>query len=328
MITRDDVARHAGVSKSTVSRVLNKNGYVSQENRTKIEKAIVDLGYAPNLIARSLKTRESRQILFYTHEILNPFYMEVYRGIEDYAGENGYTIVLSRHFDYSIVKQRQYDGIILSGVSTEMEREFINLGIPVVVTHYGGKPLNLPSVGIDIKGGAQKATQYLLKCGHRKIAFITINEKCDEQRLDGFLNCLKNTDIDIKSTSIVCSKEKSHGYSQGYSCTMELLSKSRDFTAVFAFNDTMAIGALSAFYEKGIKVPQDISIIGFDDIIQASYTYPLLTTVKLPKYEQGYESARLLISLIQGNRAESMTLDTQLVIRNSVLNKISLSHSL
>lgn len=89
---------------------------------------------------------------------MNPFYMEVYRGIEDYAGENGYTIVLSRHFDHSIVKQRQYDGIILSGISTEMENEFINLGIPVVVTDYGGKPLHLPSVGIDIKGGAQKAT--------------------------------------------------------------------------------------------------------------------------------------------------------------------------
>ncbi len=321
MVTRDDVAKHAGVSKTTVSRVLNSNGYVSSENRSKIEQAIKELGYSPDLIARGLKTRESRQILFFVNEILNPFYMEVYRGMEDCAEENGYTIVLSRNFDPGRIRQRRYDGIILSDISPGKEDDYITLGIPAVVTDYGGKPLNIPSVGIDIKGGAMKAAQFLLESGHRKVAFITMLENRDDQRLSGFLNFLDKAGASVSREPVtVVNTQGNNGYAKGYNAAVELLQRTGgDITAVFAFNDTMAIGAMKAFSERDIKLPGDISVMGFDDIIQSGFTTPALTTVRLPKYEQGYESARLLINMLRGHKAESMTLDTELVERDSVI---------
>lgn len=318
MITRDDVARHAGVSKTTVSRVLNKNGYVSEENRIKIEQAIKELGYSPNLIARSLKTRQSRQILFYVHEVLNPFFMEVYRGMEDCCEEHGYTIVLSRNFDSLKIKERQYDGIILSHASAENEKEYLKLGIPAVVTDYSGKPLEIPSVGINIKAGAEEAARYLLDNGHRKIAFITLSKSLEDQRFSGFCRPLEKAGINTQSALIGYAAQKDNGFVSGYNAAKQLMENAGAFTAVYAFNDTMAIGAISALQEKDIRVPQDVSIIGFDDILQAGFSTPKLTTVRLPKYEQGYESARLLINMIQGKAADSLVLETKLVVRDSV----------
>ncbi|MDF2988983.1 MAG: purR [Eubacterium sp.] len=321
MVTRDDVSKLAGVSKTTVSRVLNKNGYVSEENRKKIEEAIKELGYSPNLIARSLKTRESKQILFYVHEILNPFFMEVYRGMEDCCEESGYTVVLSRNFDPHKIRQRQYDGIILSHVSAENEKEYLKLGIPAVVTDYSGKPLQIPSVGINIKAGAEEAARYLLDNGHRKIAFITRSKDLEDQRFSGFCSSLEKAGIDTKTAMIGYAAQKDNGLASGYNAAKQLINNAGVFTAVFAFNDTMAIGALSAFQEKAIRVPQAVSVIGFDDILQAGFSTPKLTTVRLPKYEQGYESARLLINMMQGKTADSLVLGTELIIRDSV-NKV------
>ncbi len=324
MVTREDVARLAGVSKTTVSRVLNKNGYVSEENRTRIEKAISELGYSPNLIARSLKTRQSRQILFYVHDILNPFYMEVYRGMEDFCEETGYTIVLSRNFDPLKIRQRQYDGIILSDISRKKEQEHAKPAVPAIVTDYCGKPLPIPSVGIDIKAGSEKATDHLLKNGHRKIAFLTISDSREDQRLKGFYGSLERAGLDSRTAPVICTGHIGSEYVKGYFAAKELLNKTRDFSAVFAFNDAMAIGALSAFSEHKIRVPLDVSLIGFDDIIQAGFTIPKLTTVRLPKYEQGYESARILINMIQGKKVGSMTLETSLTLRDSVQNILNI----
>lgn len=318
MVTREDVARLAGVSKTTVSRVLNKNGYVSEDNRNRIEQAIKELGYSPNLIARSLKTNESRQILFFVHEILNPFFMEVYRGMEDCCEENGYTIVLSRKFDPRIVRQRRYDGIILSYASPELEKEYLELGLPVVVTDYSGKPLKLPAVGINIKAGAEKAARHLIENGHKKIAFLAFSDNLEDQRFSGFCSSLEKAGIDAKSALVGCAAEKDNGFASGYHAARQLLDKTRDFSAVLAFNDTLAIGAIAAFSEQNIRLPQDVSIVGFDDILQSGFSTPKLTTVRLPKYEQGYESARLLINLIQGKNVDSVLLETDLIIRDSV----------
>lgn len=318
MVTREDVARHAGVSKTTVSRVLNKTGYVSEESRGKIEKAISELGYSPNLIARSLKTRQSRQILFSVHDILNPFYMEVYRGMEDCCEENGYTIVLSRNFDPLKIRQHQYDGLILSDISQGRAQEPMKPPLPAIVTDYSGIPLPITSVGIDIKAGAEKATNHLLENGHRKIAFLTICSNLEDQRLQGFYSSLEKTGLDAKAAPVICAAHTGSEYIKGYFSAKELLGKTRDFTAVFAFNDAMAIGALSAFSESNIQVPRDVSLIGFDNILQGGFTIPKLTTVNLPKYKQGYESALALINMIQGRTVRSMTLDTSLILRDSV----------
>lgn len=319
MITRDDVAKYAGVSKSTISRVLNNNGYVSKENRDKIENAINNLGYTPNLIARSLRTKETRQILFFVPELSNPFYMEVYQGMEDYAEENGYTIVVSRHYDHNMIKQRQYDGIILSQISPELQFEFQSLGIPVVVTYYGSQPLSIPFVSINIEEGAKMAMNYLIHNGHKKIAFIT-NENLDDQRFLGYSKGIEILKLQCNQRYVKKCTDNSSGYHQGYAAANELIDSGLDITAIFAFNDIIATGSIAAIMERGIKVPDQISIIGFDDILQSQFTCPPLTTIRMPKYEQGWESARTLISLINGETVKPIDLNTKLIVRRSVIN--------
>lgn len=318
MITRKDVAEYAGVSKTTVSRVLNNSGYVSPENRERIERAIRELGYRPNLIARSLKTKETRQLLFHAPELSNPFYMEVYKGMEEYAEEHGYTIVVSSRFDVDIVNQRQFDGIILSAVQPDYEKELVALNIPVVVTSYTRSLLTFPSVGIDIEEGALAATTYLLGKGHREIAFMTNSGILDDTRYNGYIRGLKEAGI-YHGNDLLVSDNKPHSpFEQGWRMALSLLESKKRFTAVFAFNDAIAIGAMSAFHSKGCRIPEDISVVGFDDILQARFTCPPLTTIYMPKYEQGRESARLLLKTIQGVEVESMTLQTRLVERASV----------
>jgi DNA-binding LacI/PurR family transcriptional regulator len=318
MITRDDVAKYAGVSKSTVSRVLNNKGYVSADNRVKIEKAINDLGYTPNLIARSLKTRETRQLLFYAPDLANPFYMEVYQGMEDYAEENGYTIVVSRHYDHNIIKQRQFDGVILSYVSPEIQEQISRMDMPLVITDYSSEPLTVPYVRINVEEGASMAMNHLIAQGHRKIAYLTYNENEKDLRYQGYINSLKVIGESPNPKYIVSCSGNVSSFHQGHNSAIKMLDEGVNATAVYAFNDALAIGAISAFYEKGMKLPGDISIIGFDDILQSRFTCPPLTTIKIPKYEQGWESAKALIKLIKGESIQPITLNTELVIRNSV----------
>lgn len=318
MVTKKDVADYAGVSKTTVSRVLNNNGYVSKEKREKIEKAIKELGYTPNLIARSLKTKETRQILFYVTDMLNPFYMEVYRGIEDYAVKYGYAIVVSRRFDEDVIRQRQFDGVILSGVSNEQQKRLVNIGIPAVVTDYSGLPLAIPSVGIDIQDGALMAMNCLFQHGHQNISFITSASTHSDLRYQGYVKGLEKQGISLQPELIITYKSGSSGYEQGYRAAVWLIESGRKATAVFAFNDVMAIGAMAAFLEKGYDMPREMSIIGFDDIIQSQFSYLPLTTVHIPKYEQGWESAKMLIKSIKGEEVTALTLKPGLTVRKSV----------
>lgn len=185
--TLNELSIELGVSVTVVSRVINNKGYVSMEKRERVEKAIEELGYRPNLIAQSLKTNQTRQILFYAPELANPFYVEVYRGMEDYAEQHNYTIVVSRYFDDGMIQQRRFDGVILSDILPEQQDKFLKLGVPVVVTNYTGVRLRIPSVGIAMKEGACQAISYLWKCGHRRIGFITNVCSCHEQRFLGYV---------------------------------------------------------------------------------------------------------------------------------------------
>lgn len=319
MITRDDVAKHAGVSKTTVSRVLNNNGYVSPENRKKVERAIAELGYRPNLIARSLKTKQTRQILFYAPELSNPFYIEVYRGMEDFVEKQGYSIVVSSRFDDAVIRQRQFDGIILSLASYELQERARLSGIPAVITNYSTQPPVIPYVGIDIEEGAILAMEHLLGCGHRRIAYLTNSGTEGDQRYAGYFLGMGKTGI-APDTGWVIQVDASAGrtgYEQGYQAACRLIKQGLGVTAVFAFNDVVAIGAMAAFQEKHIKIPDDLSIIGFDDIPQAQYATPPLTTIRMPAYEQGWESAGMLLRLIRGEAVEPLVLKTQLIMRGS-----------
>ena len=320
MITRRDVAEHAGVSKTTVSRVLNNNGYVSPENRERVEESIRLLGYRPNLIARSLKTKQTKQLLFYAPELTNPFYIEVYHGMEDYAEEQGYTIVVSSRYDHRVIEQRQFDGIILSNVSPEQQKEYSDLDIPTVVTNYSSHALSIPYAGIDIEEGALNAMKHLAGCGHKRIAFISNVPSDDDQRLQGYKKSLESANLAYDPRMMVVDAGKGTAYHQGYRAAERLIQARTGATAVFSFNDAMAIGALSAFSERGIDVPDDISVMGFDDILQSGFTDPPLSTVRMPKYQLGRESARMLIEMINGKKVQPVVLKTGLLIRKSTTN--------
>ena len=318
IVTRKDVAERANVSVTVVSRVTNNNGYVAADKRKRVEKVIEELGYSPNLIARGLKTNETKQILFYAPELSNPFYVEVYQGMEDYAEKHGYTIVVSRHYDDDIIYQRKIDGMILSAISKKRQAEFLKLRVPVVVTNYSGETLEIPSVGIDMMEGARKAVGYLCECNHKRIGFITNISIHQEQRYLGYLQGLKEKNIEPNPNWVLLENSRGTAYDQGYRAAYRLLDQKPYITAIFVFNDAMAIGVIAALSERGIRIPADLSIIGFDDILQAKYTCPPLTTIHIPKYEQGEESARMLIRKIKGKDVRNTTLRTDLIIRGSV----------
>ncbi|MCX7709876.1 MAG: LacI family transcriptional regulator [Clostridia bacterium] len=317
MITRTDVAKHAGVSKTLVSRVLNNSGYVSTENRKKVEAAIKELGYTPNLIARSLKTRKTHQILFYARELSNPFFTEVYEGMEDYAEKLGYTIVVSSHFNPQMIAQRQFDGIILSHIPPNFTEELLKLGVPTVVTDYSGKALPFPSVGIDIESGTVQAIHYLSSQGHAHIAFLANSPDPADLRYQGFVKGLSECCPMLNPENLIFTANSPTYYHRGYDAAKQL-KKNLSISAVFTFNDAMAIGAMAALSEEGIPIPEAVSIIGFDNILQAEFTAPPLTTVSIPKYDQGWESAKMLLKIIQGEKVQPITLETQLILRNSV----------
>ena len=318
IVTRKDVAERAGVSVTVVSRVINNKGYVSKEKRERVEKVIKELGYTPNLIARGLKTNETKQLMFYAPDITNPFYMEVYQGMEDYAMMQGYTIVVSRHFSDAVIRQRRFDGLIMYNVSTDKQDKIRELGIPVVVTDYNQAKLSIPSVGIDMREGARKAVSYLVSCGHRDIGFVTNSENRLDQRYLGYVDELQNCNIEFDEEKIEIQKLGDSMYEQGYNAGVNILNKEMNITSLFVFNDAMAIGLMAALNERGVRVPEDISVIGFDNILVSRYTIPPLTTIHIPKYEQGWESTKMLINMIKGKTVEEVTLHTSLVERDSV----------
>ncbi len=323
IVTRKNVAERANVSVTVVSRVTNNNGYVADDKRKRVEKVIEELGYSANLIARGLKTNETKQILFYAPELSNPFYVELYQGMEDYAEKHGYTIVVSSHYDDDMIYQRKMDGMILSAISKKQQAEFLKLKVPVVVTNYSGETLEIPSVGIDMMGGARKAVGYLCESNHKRIGFITNISTHQEQRYLGYLQGLKERNIQPDPNWVLFENSRGTAFDQGFNAAHRLLELKLDVTAIFVFNDAMAIGVIAALAERGIRVPEDLSIIGFDDILQAQYTCPPLTTIHIPKYEQGEESARMLIRKIKGKEVRTTILGTDLMVRGSVksLNK-------
>jgi len=322
MATRKEVADYANVSETTVSRVVNNNGYVSLDNREKVENAIKVLGYSPNFIARSLKTKETKQILFYATDLINPFYIEVYQGIEDYAVKHGYIIVVSGHFEKNMIRQRQFDGVIVSNILPDQQKEFLDLNIPIVATNYSGQHMKIPSVDIDVKGGAREVMNYLYQCGHRRIGFICARISFNE-RYTGYLSALEEMGLPVAKSRIITSAKGKSNFEYGYNAALNLIENGLDVTAIFSFNDAMAIGAMAAFSQKGIRIPEDISIIGFDDIIQSRYASPPLTTIQLPKFEQGMESVKLLIQEIKGEEVSNVSLNTKLIIRDTVSKIIS-----
>lgn len=324
-----DVARHASVSPTTVSHVINGTRFVEPETEERVRQAIAQLGYRPNLLARSLRRQETHTIGLLVPDNSNPFFAEVARVIEDAGFAEGYSVILCNS-DLSDAKQAAYldvllskrvDGVLL--VSSVAQREpleqVLAAGVPVVVVDRDMDDLPIDQVMVANDEGGYMAAQYLLRLGHRRIGCITGlgDETPSSGRVIGFRRALAEASIALASEATVRGNER---YAGGEEAMGELLRRDLGLTAVFAFNDVMAIGALTALRRAHIPVPEAISIVGFDDILQAAAMMPALTTVAQPVAELGQTSVRLLLNRIlrPGEPRSRITLPTRLIERESV----------
>jgi LacI family transcriptional regulator len=323
VISIKDVAKHAGVSVATVSRVLNAKGYVSEDTRKKVEQSIKELNYKPNEVARSLFKKHSKTIGLIVPDITNPYFPELARAVEDTASKLGYTVILcnsdgdknkEQHY-LDALQQKYIDGIIISSNTLSVDQIQL-LNIPIVSLDREISK-GLPTIVVDNVRGAELATNYLVNKGCKRIGHIRgpVNIVNAEERCTGYMEIVSN-ETWFRENYIV------NGYfdmQMSMEATMQLLRFHPEIDGIFAANDTMAIGAIKAVHKMGKKVPEDISIIGFDGIKLSQATTPELTTIAQPIYEMGEKAAEMLINFIEDQPVESTyyRLDVKLVERES-----------
>ncbi|HOQ01405.1 MAG TPA: LacI family DNA-binding transcriptional regulator [Acetivibrio clariflavus] len=332
-ITIADIARMANVSKATVSRVINnKPEGVSKETRENILRIIKESGFQPSMVARGLVTKKTKSIGLIITDIANSFYPLLVRGVEDYANKYGYSLFLCNS-DNNPEKEKGYinafieksvDGVILSSSMNETSFYYNILkskNIPLVVLDrcVEGDQYDA-SVFFDNKKGAYIAANYLVNKGHKKIVFISGPKSLiiSRHRLDGYRMALVEKNIEIDEDIIV---EGDFQFDSGYNRIIELLDQGKEFTAIFAGNDLMAIGAMMALKSRNIMVPQQVEIIGFDNVDISRYIEPQLSTVGQPAYQMGVEGAKQLIKLIEGKKISNkdIILKPNLVLRETTI---------
>jgi len=324
------VAQEAGVSTQTVSRVINDRPDVAPETRQRVQEIINRLGYQPSAIARSLVSQRTHTLGLITADFSDYFFTQVIAGAEVEARRLGYFFMLSSternpqdEPEYiRLFTERHVDGILFARPSTESDcRPLIDLihnGVPVVTTAYHLPGELLTVVDVDNVDGGEKATRCLLDYGHRRVAMITgpATWKSVGDRSEGYTRALSAAGI-AYDPELVAQGDWS--YRSGYRVMQEMLAGGKSFTAVFAQNDQMAIGAIRALREAGRRVPQDVSVVGYDDIPAAEYVDPPLTTIRQPMRDVGAMAARLLIQAIEspGTPLGEVLLKTELVCRDS-----------
>jgi len=325
--TRREVAQRAGVSASTVSRVFN-SGYVAKETADRVIKVSNELGYQPHPIARALRKGETQQILCVTQAIANPFYSEVMQGVEEAVIQRGLVLsALSAHmvdcgFDPTMIAGR-YDGLILLSPNVaagKLHSAIQELKVPVAVLWDWGSPTDYPHVDLDFANAAALGVRHLVESNHRKIGYVGYAPKSTQDRnprLQGFIDICSEWDIPVDNRSI----ELVDGYGEleeGYLAMSRLFRRCSDLTAVFASNDLLALGAMKWLREAGLMVPEQVSVMGFDDISFAALANPSLTTVHLPKRDIGRALGQLLFDQMDGTTSDiSNALTARLVVRGS-----------
>jgi LacI family transcriptional regulator len=327
-VTLVEIAQAAGVSVSTVSRALSKGNYpLKAETRQRILDLAEEMGYKPNLIARSLQSNRSHLVGVIVDRMQSPFAAATVEGIQDGLRNEGYSIFIAysnRDQDLALEAvhsfySRQVDGIIILNawlhnfndpILSLNDRPF------VFVNRLFGNYLS-NCVGPGDRFGSQIATQHLVDLGHRRIGYINGRDEWLEaqNRLAGYRDILSKHDLPVDEALI---RQGDWGVDSGYRRAKELLSLSDRPTAIFAANDIMALGAMYAIRDAGLRIPDDIALVGYDDRDFAAWTNPTLTTVRMPAYEMGQAAARLLLKQFSGEELEDATqIPGELIIRES-----------
>jgi LacI family transcriptional regulator len=326
--TIKDVAALAGVSFTTVSHVLNETRPVSADARRRVLAAVEEIGYLPSAVARSLRKSETKIIGVLVPNVNNPFFAELVVGVEECCRLAGYSVFLCNS-DNDPRRQQQYmrtllekrvDGLLLSsaGDAAALARIFKLATVPAVTVDRLVPGARADRVSVNNLDGASKAVRHLVGLGHRKIGCISgpAEFEVTQERVEGWRRAQEEAGFNADEQLLIESDFSSSG---GYEAARQLLSTHPDMTALFASNDLMALGALRAAAEIGIKVPQQLSIVGFDDIELSSYVFPGMTTVGCSIRELGREAGRVLIDRIEnpGAPLKDVQLTPRLVLRES-----------
>lgn len=329
-----DIAREAGVAISTVSSVINKSKPVREETRQKVLKAVAKLNYRPNIIARGLRIKSTRAVGVIVPDISNPFFAQVIRGMEEVARSRGYTLILGCTF-YNIDEEERQTDILLhqfiDGLiffcgynSYEHIKLINNQKIPVVVVDREIGDPEIPSVLIDNVSAMEKAVNYLCSHGHKKIGYFTFSfekQTTVRNRYIGYCNGLRKNNIPYDPRFVVVEDSlRLHEMEGTYEVAKKFLQKGEIPTAFITASDFFAYGLVKAIKEKGYRIPQDISVVGFDNIAFSEFVDPPLTTIKQPKKKMGEKAMNLLLDIVEGIsvKERNIVLQTEIIERGSV----------
>jgi len=319
-----DVARSAGVSPATASRVLSASRHpVSERGRRRVLAAARRLGYIPNLLARSLLTRETAAIGVLVPDVSNPYYAGVLRGIEDAAGPARRTVILCNtdrdpaklRWYLRALMERRVDGLVVAGGSFGRAETAITGGaLPVVMIGRG--PARLPSVRVDNVAAGAMATRHLLELGHRRIACLAgpAVSTTAADRVAGYRRALREAGLSAADEVVLEAGFTPTGV---FALVDRLFARAPAPTALVAPNDLVAVAVVRALHEQGRRVPGDVSVVGFDDIPVASYVVPALTTVAVPTVALGRAAVEALLGLLAGRPAAPVVLPCELRVRES-----------
>jgi LacI family transcriptional regulator len=326
MTTIKDIAKKVGVSISTVSYALNDNPKVSRKTREKILQAARELNYQKNGIASDLKRNRMHTIALIVTDLAGPYYAELIRGIQEVTLSKGYDLLACSSFGgetstaVKFLKEKRVDGAIVlaHNVDEKIIMQSAREQFPIILLDRVVEHDYVVSIEVDNESGSFMAVEHLIEQGHRDISYVggMSMSKLHELRVQGYKKALQKHGLEDK---IRVHQFGRFDRDNGYSMTKMLIAEGKISTAHMYANDEMAIGGLKAFQEHGIRVPEDVSVIGFDDIELAQYVRPALTTVKQPKYERGALAAHLFFQLLEGHPVEHYyNLPTGLVLRESV----------
>jgi LacI family transcriptional regulator len=327
--TISDVAKRAGVSPVTVSRVINNAGNVSAATREKVERAVDELGYVPNVMARSLRSKRTHALALMVSDVTNPFWTTVARGVEDAARSHGYSVFLC-NTDENPVKQQRYidvlvgqrvDGVVIAPYDSDIRNlsKLRERDIPTVIVDRRVEGWDVDSVYGDSLSGAKAVVQHLINLGHRRIAMLSgpMNASTAEDRLAGYRMALAEAGISLNPRLI---RQGEYRITSGEELTHQMLDEGLDPSAIFAANNAIAMGVIQALVARGLRIPQDIALVCFDDLPYVSLLFPFLTVVVQPAYDMGVNAAQLLLSRLDSEvslQPRHVVLPTRLLVRHS-----------
>ena len=329
-VTIKDIAKRAGVSHTTVSRALRNHPAIAEKTKVRIQQLAREMNYVPNTSARELKTKQSKILGVLVTRIDDPFFGEVIQGIEDAITPEGYSLFLAvsnqkleREKEIiQLMSERRVDGIIICSTSVHKEHQAIldRLNVTSVTVNNQAQSEFGHAVAHDDVRGAKAVTQHLVDSGYKRIGFLgnALSGKTMQDRYDGYAQTLQENGVTVDESLVAHSVNGE--IENGRLATLPLLDLPTPPNAIVCHNDLIAIGAMQAVQQRGLSVPNDIAITGFDDVLSAAYVSPPLTTYRQPKFELGHEAAKMMLTLLRSQTQlppQRIQLQGKLIVRGS-----------